>query len=341
MTNIYGKTIEQLEEYFVNMGEKKFKARQIYDWLYKKRVKNFDDMLNVKKDVREALKQDYTMESLKVLDKQEGIDVVKYLLELSDGNKIEAVLMKHDYGNSLCVSSQVGCNMGCTFCESGRLKKVRNLESDEMVRQLLLIEEDLHLRITHVVLMGIGEPFDNYDNVMNFIDIINSPYGIALGSRHITVSTCGIVPKIKEFMHHGKQVNIAISLHAPNDVLRTKLMGINKAYPLSELIPVMKEYIKLTNRRVTFEYILLRGVNDSLKEAEELVKLLRGMNCTINLIPYNETSHIEYKRSDDKSITKFFDYLKQQKMNTTIRREFGSTVSAACGQLRSNYEEAK
>lgn len=341
MTNIYGKTIEQLEEYFVAMGEKKFKARQIYDWLYKKRVKSFDDMLNVKKDVREALKQDYEMKPLKVLDKQEGIDVVKYLLELSDGNKIEAVLMKHDYGNSLCVSSQVGCNMGCTFCESGRLKKVRNLESDEMVRQLLLIEEDLNLRITHVVLMGIGEPFDNYDNVMNFIDIINSPYGIALGSRHITVSTCGIVPKIKDFMHHGKQVNIAISLHAPNDTLRTKLMGINRAYPLSELIPVMKEYIKLTNRRVTFEYILLRGVNDSLKEAEELVKLLKGMNCTINLIPYNETSHIEYKRSDDKSITRFFDYLKQQKMNTTIRREFGSTVSAACGQLRSNYEEGK
>lgn len=341
MTNIYGKTIEQLEEYFVNMGEKKFKARQIYDWLYKKRVKDFDEMLNVKKSVREALKQDYEMKPLIVLDKQEGIDVVKYLLELSDGNKIEAVLMKHDYGNSLCVSSQVGCNMGCTFCESGRLKKVRNLESDEMVRQLLLIEEDLGLRITHVVLMGIGEPFDNYDNVMNFIDIINSPYGIALGSRHITVSTCGIVPKIKDFMHHGKQVNIAISLHAPNDALRTKLMGINRAYPLSELIPVMKEYIKLTNRRVTFEYILLRGVNDSLKEAEELVKLLRGMNCTINLIPYNETSHIEYKRSYDKTITKFFDYLKQQKMNTTIRREFGSTVSAACGQLRSNYEEGK
>lgn len=341
MTSIYGKTIEELEEYFVNMGEKKFKARQIYDWLYKKRVKNFDDMLNVKKSVREALNQDYTMEPLKVLDKQVGIDVVKYLLELSDGNKIEAVLMKHDYGNSLCVSSQVGCNMGCTFCESGRLKKVRNLESDEMVRQLLLIEEDLCLRITHVVLMGIGEPFDNYENVMNFIDIINSPYGIALGSRHITVSTCGIVPKIKDFMYHGKQVNIAISLHAPNDTLRTKLMGINRAYPLSELIPVMKEYIKLTNRRVTFEYILLRGVNDSLKEAAELVKLLRGMNCTINLIPYNETSHIEYKRSSDESITNFFNYLKQQRMNTTIRREFGSTVSAACGQLRSNYEEGK
>lgn len=339
MTNIYGKTIEQLEEYFTNMGLKKFRARQIYDWLYKKRVLSFDEMANVKKDLQEQLKKDYSMEQLTILDKQEGVDVVKYLLELKDHNKIEAVLMKHDYGNSLCVSSQVGCNMGCSFCESGRLKKVRNLSSEEMVLQVLLIEQDLKIRITHVVLMGIGEPFDNYEQVMNFIDIINSPYGIALGSRHITVSTCGIIPKIKDFMHHGKQVNIAISLHASNDALRQQLMPIDKVYPLSELIPVMKEYIKVTNRRVTFEYILLRDINDHIKEADELVHLLKGMNCTINLIPYNETSHIKYKRSTEKQISAFFDYLKQHKMNTTIRREFGSTVSAACGQLRSNYEE--
>lgn len=339
MINIYGKTLEQLEEYFVNCGEKKFKAKQIYDWLYKKRVKSFDEMLNVKKELRETLKQNYDISPLKILDKQEGTDVVKYLLELSDKNKIEAVLMKHDYGNSLCVSSQVGCNMGCTFCESGRLKKVRNLETDEMVRQLLLIEEDLKIRITHVVLMGIGEPFDNYDNVMNFIDVINSPYGIALGSRHITVSTCGIVPKIKDFMNHGKQVNLAISLHAPNDDLRTKIMGINKAYPLSILMPVIREYINKTNRRVTFEYILLDGVNDSIKEALELAKLLKGMNCYVNLIPYNETSHIKYKQSKKENIMKFYDTLKKNKINVTVRREFGSTVSAACGQLRSNYEE--
>lgn len=341
MEKIYGKTLEQLEQYFENMGEKKFKAKQIYDWLYKKRVTSFDDMENVKKDIRETLKKDFDISPLKILDKQVGKDVVKYLLELSDGNKIEAVLMMHDYGNSLCVSSQVGCNMGCTFCESGRLKKVRDLDSSEMVLQILIIEKDLNIRITHVVVMGIGEPFDNYSNVIDFVDVINSAYGIALGSRHITISTCGIVPKIKDFMNHGKQVNLAISLHAPNDLLRSKLMGINKAYPLNQLIPIIKEYINKTNRRVTFEYILLDGVNDNLSEANELSRLLRGMNCYVNLIPYNETSHIIYKRSSDERIMNFYDCLKKNKINVTVRREFGGKVSAACGQLRSNYEEGQ
>ncbi len=341
MENLYGKSLEQLEVYFEQIGEKKFKARQVYDWLYKKRVHTYEEMTNLKKELRETLEKTFTMTPLTILEKQEGKDVVKYLLKLHDEEKIEAVLMKHDYGNSLCVSSQVGCNMGCTFCESGRLKKVRNLTSAEMVLQILMIEADLNLRITHVVLMGIGEPFDNYENVMNFIDIINSPYGIALGSRHITVSTCGIVPKIKEFMNHGKQVNLAISLHAPNDILRSQIMGINRAYPLSTLIPVIKEYIELTNRRVTFEYILLDQVNDQEKHARELSKLLRGMNCYVNLIPYNETSHIEYRQSKKESIMRFYDALKKNKINVTIRREFGSTVSAACGQLRASYEEER
>ena len=341
MENLYGKSMLQLENYFDSIGEKKFKARQVYDWLYKKRVKSYDEMTNLKKELRDTLKNTFTMEPLTILAKREGKDVVKYLLKLSDGEKIEAVLMKHDYGNSLCVSSQVGCNMGCTFCESGRLKKVRNLETSEMVLQILMIEEDLQIRITHVVLMGIGEPFDNYENVMNFIDVINDPYGIALGSRHITISTCGIVPKIKEFMNHGKQVNLAISLHAPNDELRTKIMGINKAYPLSTLMPVIREYILKTNRRVTFEYILLRDVNDHEKEALELAKLLKRMNCYVNLIPYNETSHIEYKQSHRDTIMKFYDTLKKNKINVTVRREFGSTVSAACGQLRASYEEER
>lgn len=341
MEKIYGKTLKQLEQYFENNGEKKFKAKQVYDWLYKKRVTSFDDMVNIKKELREALKKDFDISPLKILDKQIGKDVFKYLLELEDGNKIEAVLMQHDYGNSLCVSSQVGCNMGCTFCESGRLKKVRNLDSSEIVLQILMIEKDLNIRITHVVMMGIGEPFDNYENVMNFVDIINDPFGIALGSRHITISTCGIVPKIKEFMNHGKQVNLAISLHAPNDKLRTKLMGINKAYPLSELIPVLKEYIAKTNRRVTFEYILLDNVNDNISDAKELANLLRSMNCYVNLIPYNETSHIIYKRSSDARIMSFYDTLKKNKINVTVRKEFGGKVSAACGQLRSNYEEGK
>jgi len=335
--SIYDFTIEKLEQYFVNMGEKKFKATQVFEWLYQKRVKSFDEMTNIKKEVIDKLKRDFTIDSLEIIAKQEDKDVKKYLFHLKDGNKIEAVLMYHDYGTSLCVSSQVGCNMGCRFCESGRLKKVRNLETYEMVLQLLTIEQDIKTRISHLVIMGIGEPFDNYENVMNFLDIINHPKGLALGSRHITVSTCGIVPKIKEFMNNGKQYNLAISLHAPNDFLRDKLMPINKAYPLDELMKVIKEYINKTNRRVTFEYILLKDVNDKVEHAMELSKLLKGINCYVNLIPYNETSHIEYKKSSN--VMKFYDTLKKNNINVTVRKEFGSKVNAACGQLRANYEE--
>ena len=337
--NIYDYTIKQLEDYFLSKGEKKFKATQVFEWLYQKRIKSFDEMTNIKKEVISYLKEDFKINSLEILTKQEDVDVIKYLFKLEDNNKIEAVLMKHDYGNSLCVSSQVGCNMGCRFCESGRLKKVRNLKTSEMVLQLLKIEEDLNIRISHLVLMGIGEPFDNYENVINFIDIINTPKGIALGSRHITVSTCGIIPKIKEFIKDGKQVNLAISLHASNDKLRNELMPISKVYKLDDLMKVIKEYIKETNRRVTFEYILLKGINDKYENAIELSKLLKGMNCYVNLIPYNETSHIEFKKSDQDTILKFYDTLKKNNIGVTIRREFGKKVSAACGQLRANYKE--
>ena len=337
--NIYDYTIKQLEDYFISKGEKKFKAVQLFEWLYQKRVKSFDEMTNIKKEVISYLKEDFKINSLEILTKQEDVDVIKYLFKLEDNNKIEAVLMKHDYGNSLCVSSQVGCNMGCKFCESGRLKKVRNLNTSEMVLQLLKIEEDLNIRISHLVLMGIGEPFDNYENVIKFIDIINTPKGIALGSRHITVSTCGIIPKIKEFIKDGKQVNLAISLHASNDKLRNQLMPISKVYKLDDLMKTIKEYIKQTNRRVTFEYILLKGVNDKYENAVELAKLLKGMNCYVNLIPYNETSHIEFKKSDQNTILKFYDTLKKNNISVTIRREFGKKVSAACGQLRANYKE--
>ena len=339
MTSIYGKTQEELERYFEDIGQKKFKAVQIFEWLYQKRVSSFLDMNNVSKKTIEKLQEDFVLEKLVILDKREDIDVVKYLFKLEDNNKIEAVLMKHDYGNSLCISTQVGCNMGCHFCESGRLKKVRNLETYEMVLQILMVESDLNIRISHLVLMGIGEPFDNYDNVIKFIDIINNPKGIALGSRHITISTCGLVPKIKEFINYDKQVNLAISLHAPNNEIRDKIMNINKVYRIEEVIKVVKEYIKKTNRRVTFEYIMLRGVNDSIENAIELSSLLKGINCYVNLIPYNETSHIEFKKSNKESILKFYDTLKKNNINVTIRREFGSKVSAACGQLRSNYEE--
>ena len=339
--NIYSMTLKDLETYFINIGEKKFKAIQVYDWLYKKRVKSFDEMTNIKKTVIDKLKENFKIEKLKILKVQNGKDVHKYLFELSDGNKIEAVLMNHDYGNSLCVSTQVGCNMGCAFCESGRLKKVRNLEVHEMVSQILVIEEIQKNRISHVVLMGIGEPFDNYDNVMKFIDIINSDYGIAIGARHITVSTCGIVPKIEEFTREKRQVNLAISLHAPNDTIRNKIMKINKVYPLKEVMRVVKDYLKVNNRKVTFEYIMLKGVNDSDECALELSKLLKGMTAYVNLIPYNETSHIEFKKTDRDKIMRFYDILKKNKINVTVRKEFGSEVSAACGQLRSNFEEGK
>lgn len=337
--NIYSLSRKDLENYFENIKEKKYKAIQVYDWLYKKRVTSFEKMTNIKKEIINKLKEDFTIDKPEIIKTQDGKDVHKYLFNLKDNEKIEAVLMNHDYGNSLCVSSQVGCNMGCAFCESGRLKKRRNLSVDEMVSQILLIEEITKTRISHVVLMGIGEPFDNYENVMKFIDIINDDNGIAIGARHITVSTCGIVPKIKEFTKEKRGVNLAISLHAPNNELRSKLMKINKVYKLEDIIDAVKEYLTINNRKVTFEYIMLKGVNDNEKCAKELSNLLQGLNCYVNLIPYNETSHIEFKKTDNKEIMKFYDILKKNKINVTVRREFGSEVDAACGQLRSNYKE--
>ena len=336
MRNIYDYSLKELEEYFISIGDKKFRATQIYEYLYKKRVDSFDDMKNIGNNMINHLKENFTMDRIKILIKQQDKDVAKYLFELSDKNKIEAVLMYHDYGISICVSSQVGCNMGCKFCESGRLKKIRNLEAYEIVEQLLLIEEDIKKRISHVVVMGIGEPFDNYDNVLRFVHIINEPKGIDIGSRHITISTCGIIPGIKKFMNESGQVNLAISLHAPNDELRKSIMPIDIAYPLNDLMDTIKEYIKKTNRRVTFEYIMLDKVNDNEEQAIELSKLLKGLNCYVNLIPYNETENIEYKRTKNVQIMKFYDILKKNGINVTIRKEFGSKVDAACGQLRAN-----
>lgn len=339
MKSIYGMTMEKLEEYFLSIGEKKFKATQVYEWLYQKNIKSFEEISNIKKDVIDGLKKDYTMNKLNILKVERDIEVNKYLFELNDSEVVESVLMRHDYGTSLCISSQVGCNMGCRFCESGRLKKVRNLDSSEMVLQILQVQEDINERISHVVIMGIGEPFDNYDNLVDFIKIVNNSKGLALGSRHITVSTCGIIPKIREFSMLPFQVNLAISLHASNDSLRSSLMPINKAYPLKDLIEEVKLYIKKTNRRVTFEYIMLHGVNDKKENAVELCKLLKGMNCYINLIPYNETNNIGYKRSKKSTILEFYDIIKSIGLNVTIRKEFGSKISAACGQLRSKKED--
>ena len=336
MNSIYSYTRDELVEYFNNIGEKKFKADIVYDWLYKKRINSFDLMTNLNKNVISNLKNDMVINNIEIVKTDKGTDVEKYLFKLSDDERIEAVVMYHDYGTSLCISTEVGCNMGCAFCESGRLKKRRNLSADEMVLQVLEIEKDINKRISHIVLMGIGEPFDNYDNVLKFIKIVNDNKGIDIGARHITVSTCGIIPKIKEFTNEKLQVNLAISLHAPNNELRSKLMPINKVYPLKDLIECLKEYIKVTNRRLTFEYIMLDDINDSEECAKELCELLRGINCYVNLIPYNETNNIGFKRSKSVKIDKFYDILKKNNIAVTVRREFGGLVSAACGQLRSH-----
>ncbi len=334
MESIYGITIDELETFLKENNEKKYRAGQIMDWLYIKRVDSFSKMSNLSHELIKLLEENYFFDKIEVLKEEKDIDVSKFLFKLSDGNLIEAVLMNHDYGNSLCVSSQVGCNMSCKFCESGRLKKVRNLTSGEMISQILIVEKLIKKRISHVVVMGIGEPFDNFDNLVSFITIANYQKGINLGSRHITVSTCGIVPKIYEFAKLPYQVNLAISLHAPNNEIRDKIMPINKIYKIEKLIKAVKDYISITNRRVTFEYIMLKDINDSIENAKELANLLRGINSYVNLIPYNETENISFKRTEKKKILEFYDILKKEKINVTIRREFGTGIDAACGQLR-------
>lgn len=339
MENIYNITVENLTAYLEQLGAKKYHAEEMFRWLYEKKVKDFKEMTNIKKEIIKSIKEDFTLGEIKTVNVERDKLTNKYLFELADKEHVEAVLMRHDYGNSICVSSQVGCNMGCKFCESGRRKKVRNLKTGEMVEQILKVEEDLKERISHVVVMGIGEPFDNYENLTEFIRIINDKKGLQIGSRHITVSTCGIIPKIEEFSSFPYQVNLAISLHAPNDDLRTKLMPINKVYPLNKLIDALKKYSEKTSRRLTFEYILLKDINDTEECAKQLADLIQKMNAYVNLIPYNPTENLEFLRSEPFQIMKFYDILKKNHVNVTIRREFGSKISAACGQLRSKKED--
>lgn len=340
MKNIYGLTIEELEKVFIDLGSKKFHADQMFSWLYEKDIDSYDEVTNIKKELLAEISKVYSIEKLKIVRVERDVDVSKYLFELADGEHIEAVLMRHDYGNSVCVSSEVGCNMGCRFCESGRRKKVRNLETYEMVLQILQISRDLGERVSHVVVMGIGEPFDNYDNVINFLKIINHPKGLAIGARHITVSTCGLVPKIEEFSKLDLQFNLAVSLHGPTNEVRDQIMPINKAYPIEELMGALKKYYNRTNRRITFEYVMLDGINDTIECANKLSELVKDLNCYVNLIPYNETHNIKFKRSSTIQIMRFYDILKKNKISVTIRREFGGNISAACGQLRSKEEEA-
>ena len=338
MNNIFGFTKKDLENYFESINEKKFKAIQVFEWLYIHKVWDITKFSNIKKEMQQQLLKDFSTDFIKIEIVEEGNLVKKFLFRLLDGEKVEAVLMEHDYGLSVCVSSQVGCNMGCKFCESGRLKKIRNLETYEIVEQILLIEQYINKRIDSVVMMGIGEPFDNYDNIIKFIRIINDSKGLSIGARHITVSTCGLVPKIKEFSNLDLQVNLALSLHAPTDEIRNKIMPINKAYSIDTVIHAVKEYITKTNRRVTIEYVMLNMVNDSKECAILLAKLLQNMNVYVNLIPYNETNNIDFSKSDKKRIDSFYQVLKENKINVTIRREFGGNIKAACGQLRSESD---
>ena len=285
MESIFNYTEDELLEILLKNGFKKYNKDQIIDWIYKKKVYDFDMMSNLSKNLIMFLKDNFEIKLLNIETYEESSDTKKYLLKLDDGNKIECVLMYHDYGKSLCVSTQVGCNMSCAFCESGRLKKVRNLSTSEMVLELLTVENDIKERIDNIVIMGIGEPFDNYENFEKFITILTNPKMIELGSRKITVSTCGLVPKIYEFADLKTQVNLAISLHAPNNELRSKLMPVNKRYRIEELMASIKYYLNKTNRRVTIEYIMLKNVNDSVKDAQELAKLLKGILVYVNIIP--------------------------------------------------------
>ena len=339
-TNIYGLTLEQLEELMVQDNQNKYRAKQLFSWIYEKNVTDFDLMSDISKKFITVLKEKYCLIKPTIFTKQVSSDgTIKLLLEMEDGAKVETVLMRYNYGQVVCVSSQVGCNMGCSFCASGLLKRQRNLTASEMVGEILVLNDlikEENLRVTHVVVMGTGEPFDNFDNVMNFIKIINNQKALAIGARHITVSTCGIPDKIRMYASSGLQINLAISLHAPNDELRSKLMPINKAYPLHELMEAIKYYNVTADRRITFEYILLKDVNDTMECADELASLIRPVFAYVNLIPYNEVSENGYHRST--RAKEFMDRLMKKGVNVTIRKEFGTDIDAACGQLRAKKE---
>ena len=340
MINLYGLEMKKLQALMVERGQKPFRAVQLYTWIYEKRATSFDEMSDISLRFREELNRDFCLELPKIHTKQVSNDgTIKLLLELEDGYKVETVLMRYNYGNAVCVSSQVGCNMGCSFCSSGILGKQRDLKPHEMVGQILTInnllkEEGRGERVSHIVVMGTGEPFDNYDNVMDFIRIVNNQKGLAIGARHITVSTCGLPDKIRKYSLEGLQTNLAISLHAPNDELRNKLMKINKVYPLKEVMDAVREYETNAGRRVTYEYLLLEGINDTKECALELVELIKGTFGYVNLIPYNETNKNDYKRSSGNRVHTFLDILMKNGVKATIRKEFGSDIDAACGQLK-------
>ncbi|MED0864846.1 23S rRNA (adenine(2503)-C(2))-methyltransferase RlmN [Bacillus sp. FSL P4-0322] len=343
MPSIYSFELHEMKEWLKEQGEKPFRAAQIFEWLYEKRVTSFDDMSNLSKDLREKLKNQFAITTLKTVIKQTSQDgTIKFLFELHDGYTIETVLMRHEYGNSVCVTTQVGCRIGCTFCAStlGGLK--RNLEAGEIVAQVLKVQQALdetEERVSSVVIMGIGEPFDNFDEMLAFLKIINHDNGLNIGARHITVSTSGIIPKIYQFADEQMQINFAVSLHAPNTEIRSRLMPINKAYKLPKLMEAIEYYIQKTGRRVSFEYGLFGGVNDQVHHAEELADLLKGIKCHVNLIPVNYVPERDYVRTPREQIFLFEKTLKERGVNVTIRREQGHDIDAACGQLRAKERQ--
>lgn len=338
MQSLYDYDYEQIQCLAESYGWKKFRGHQIFQWLYRNRVDSVDEMTNLSKETREILKRDFMISPLKMIRKQVAHDgTTKFLFALEDGALVESVLMLFDYGKSICVTTQVGCNMGCAFCASGLTKKKRNLTSGEMVAQFMAVQKELDKsgeRLSHVVVMGTGEPFDNYDNVMNFLSTINHDRGLGIGSRHITISTCGIADRIIDFAYEHTQYNLAISLHAPNDQLRSSLMPINKAYPLEKLMHALDIYCEENNRRLTFEYILLKGVNDRPEHAAQLARLLKGYNAYVNLIPYNAVDEKGFQGVNHEEAMVFYDQLMKKGIRCTIRKEHGNDIDAACGQLR-------
>ncbi len=338
MRSIYGLSLNDLETYLKENDMKPFHGKQIFKWLYHKRIEDFDAMSDISKKMLSKMKEDFELDLLKIRSLQVSKDgTKKFLFEMKDGALVESVLMIFDYGYSACLSSQVGCNMGCSFCASGLLKKQRDLSADEIVLQALMIQKELDKdgnRLGNIVVMGTGEPFDNYDNVMKAMSIINDPNGLEIGARHISISTCGLVPGIRRFAKENLQYNLAISLHAPNNELRDKLMPVNKAYPLEVLFEALKEYCAYNNRRLTFEYLLLKGVNDSTTQANQIADLLKGMNAYINLIPYNKVDEKDFETSSDENALRFYDLLKKRGVAVTLRQKKGDDIDAACGQLR-------
>lgn len=343
MYNILNFNLDKLKQWMKDNKESEFRAKQVFDWIYKKNIWNFEDMSNIPKNTKEKLINSFYIEIPEVVDvyKSNMDDTSKFLFKYRDDNIIESVVMKYKHGNSICVSTQIGCRMGCKFCASTLGGMVRNLTSGEILAQVLKAQKEIGERISNIVLMGSGEPLDNYDNVMEFLDIVNAEYSVNIGQRHITLSTCGIVPKIKELADRNLQITLAISLHAPNDELRKKMMPIAYRYSISEVIEACRYYINTTKRRITFEYALVRNVNDSKECAKQLINLSKGLLCHINLIPVNEVKENDFKKSSADNIKNFYNMLIEAGIETTIRREMGSDISAACGQLRRSYLKSK